>query len=229
MKSPVDKAEPARRKAELAATTNLQFVDFGCGSGHSINFADSIVPGNGFGIDIAEAAVETCRAKGFAAELGDVLDFDQRSIALATFGVNLLQELPGRTAFERALSNMVRAARNFTVVQHGYFDADPELALQGQHIEANFTKKIQFKPTIADYVHFAQRQRTSLNLSGMAIFTSGKAEVSALTLGTPAETDLLAGVPRTMRVVFGRKDVSRFRAALEKVGSGKGVFVWEQD
>lgn len=210
---------------------NLRFIDFGCGTGRSSEFASSIVAGRGFGIDISGDAVDACRAKGLAAERGDLLEFEQRSVAVSTFAINVVQELPGRAAFERGLANMIRAARNFALVQHSFFDADPQLALRGQQIEANFDKKVQYKPTAADYVAFSQRHQDALNLSGVALFGTGRAEVAAMALDAAAfgaEGDEKPVVHRSLRVVFGRKDVARFRAALEATSTGSAVFVWER-
>lgn len=211
---------------------DLKFIDFGCGSGRSSEFASSVVAGQGFGIDISDDAIDACRARGFAAERGGLLRFEQRSVAVATFAINVVQELPGRAAFEHGLANMVRAARNFVVVQHPYFDDDSRLALCSQQVEGNFDKKIQYKPTAADYVAFVQRYQDALNLSGIAIFGTGRAEVGAMALDAAAfrmeYEEQRATVHRSMRVVFGRKDVGRFRAALESTSSGDALFIWEK-
>ena len=210
---------------------DLRFIDFGCGSGRSSEFASSVVAGKGFGIDISNDAIDTCRANGFAAERGDLLKFEQKSVAIASFAINVMQELPGRAAFERGLTNILRAARNFAVVQHPYFDEDSRLALCSQQVEANFDKKIQYKPTTADYVTFVQRHREALNLSGVAIFGTGRAEVDAIRLAAAAfsmEYEGRAAVHRSLRVIFGRKDVVRFRTALESAASGDALFIWER-
>lgn len=210
---------------------NLQFIDFGCGTGRSSEFASSVVGGQGFGIDVSDDAVDACRAKGIAAERGDLLKFEQRSVAVATFAIDVLQELPGRAAFEQGLANMVQAARNFAVAQHSYFDADARLALCGRRVEANFGKRVQYKPTSADYIAFMQRHQDALNLSGIGIFGTGRAEVGAMTLGPVGnmmEDAEEEAVHRSLRVVFGRKDVARFRAALESATSGTALFVWEK-
>ena len=210
---------------------DLQFIDFGCGNGRSSEFASSVVAGRGFGIDISDDAVDVCRAKGLSAERGDLLKFEQRSVAVATFAIDVVQELPGRTAFEQGLANMIRAARNFAMVQHSYFDADPRLALQGQQVEANFGKKVQYKPTAADYIAFAQRHLDALNLSGIGIFGVGRAEVGPMALDGShqgVDEDEGATVHRSLRVILGRKDVARFRAGLESASSGRALFVWER-
>jgi SAM-dependent methyltransferase len=213
---------------------NLQYIDFGCGNGHSTQFVTSLVQGRGLGIDVSEQAVEACLARNLEAEVGDLLEFNLRSVATATFAIDIIPELPGRQAFERALVNMVRAARNFAFVQHSYFDADPSLALEGLQIEANHHKRVQYKPTVADYIAFARRHRDPLQISGLGIFAIGQAVPTPLTLDTALPPpvpvgDEAAAMPRSLRVILGRRDAGRFRAALEKGGSGKVVFIWERN
>jgi len=219
------------KRTESVTPVSLEFVDFGCGNGRSLEFASSVVAGPGFGLDISDDAVAACRAKGFAAERGNLLDFEQRNVAAAAFAINVVQELPGRTAFERGLTNMIQAARNFVLVQHTYFDADPKLALAGRKIEANFHKKIQYKPMVADYISFVERYKDALRISGIGIFGSGQADVSPMALNSTlfgVEADEETPVYRSLRVIFGRKDAARFRAALEKTGAGTALFVWER-
>ena len=47
-------------------------------------------------------------------------------------------------------------------------------------------------------------------------------------VGDMMEDDEEGTVHRSLRVVFGRKDVARFRAALESATSGTALFVWEK-
>lgn len=214
----------------------LRFVDFGCGTGGSFAFAESVEPagkagGIGIGIDLAADSVDTCNAKGIYAEVGDIVDFDARNIAAASFAVDVLPELPGRAACEKALVNVVRAARNYSLIQHAYFDVDGEMATRGLMLPGNDSKRIQYKPTLADYLNFTRRHFEALNITGLAVFGLGTASAAAVELpglpvaaGSPEETRPY----RSLRVVFGRREVNRFRAALEKAAAGKVLFIWER-
>jgi len=211
---------------------DIDFIDFGCGDGGSVSFASSVVRGQGIAIDISEDAVLACSAKGILATQGDILAFDKKNVSLATFAIDVLPEMPGRVAFERALANVVAAARNFAVLQHSYFDADVELAARGYRVDGNFGKKVLYKPTIADYLNFAERHHEALSISGVGILASGSAPVSPRTAVHQPEAD--AGtktapeVRRWLRVIIGRKETSRFRDAIKRAGSGDMLFMWER-
>jgi trans-aconitate methyltransferase len=211
---------------------DLDFLDFGCGAGRSMEYASSIFDGHGLGIDIAPKAVDACRAKNYAVEQGDMLTFEQRNVATASFAINVMQELPGHNAFERAMMNIIRASRNFTMVQHNYFDEDTALGLAGYQVEGNVGKKISCKPTSADYISFVSRYQDTLNLVGMAIFTFGHVAAKPLNMSRLIFPELAEGanvVHQSVRVVLARKNVARFRDALKKVGTGKALFIWEGD
>lgn len=222
------------KEANVTATfkQQLQFIDFGCGIGGSFSFAASVQPGEGLGVDASSEVVEICKAKGIPAEVGNLLDFDGRNLAVATFALDVLPELQGRSAFEKALTNLVRAARNYSVVQHSYFDADGELATRGAALLANDHKKIQYKPNIADYLNFARRNISALNLVGLGIFGLGSVAAEPINLERPAvgdeRSEALATTFRSLRVIFGRRDVGRFRSALQKAAAGKSLFIWEK-
>lgn len=207
---------------------NLSFIDFGAGTGKSFGFASASAPGNGLAIDIQESAVAACREKDIPAEVGDLLTFEGRSVSQATFAINVLQELPGRAAFRQAMINLLRAASSFVVIQHNYFDADGELARQGLFLKGNFDKKYLFKPTVGDYVEFLNSHQAALNISGMAIFAAGAVAPEAHGLGSaPGAAEGVKAQPRTLRVVFGRKNVNRFRPAVVRMHYGNRIFMWE--
>lgn len=206
----------------------LEFVDFGCGRGGSFDFAASCAPGPGLAIDKSEDAVSQCREQGINAEQHDVVEFSQRNLAPASFAINLMQELPGQLAFRQGLVNIVRAATQYSVVQHPYYDRDAALALKGLQISDHFDKKTLFKPTVADYVNFVLSYRESLALVGLAIYTSGQVALSPTEFGPSAgEGTKETHAPKTLRVILGRKSISRFRRALFRAESGKQLLLWE--
>ncbi|WP_149535746.1 class I SAM-dependent methyltransferase [Siccirubricoccus phaeus] len=221
------------KEINVAATLErqLQFIDFGCGSGGSFSFAASLQPGEGLGIDTSSQMVETCKAKGISAQVGNLLEFEGRNVAVATFALDLLPELQGRLAFEKALTNLVRAARNYSVIQHSYFDADAELAVRGAALASNDHKRIQYKPNISDYLNFARRNGKALSLVGLGIFGLGSAAAEPINLESSAVgndgSEALANTFRSLRVIFGRRDVGRFRSALQKAAAGKSLYIWE--
>lgn len=207
---------------------NLSFIDFGAGTGKSFGFATSCSPGNGLALDVQESAVAACREKNIPAEVADILTFDHRSVAQATFAISVFQELSGRNAFRTALINMLRAANSFTVVQHNYYDADSELARKGLYLPGNFDKRTVFKPTLADYVDFLNTHKQALAISGMAVFAHGTVTPEAYDLEGSFHSEApLEDHPRSLRVVFGRKQVNRFRPGMVRAQKGDVIFLWE--
>ncbi|MFG1429348.1 hypothetical protein [Roseixanthobacter glucoisosaccharinicivorans] len=207
----------------------FEFIDFGCGNGGSYNFAASCVQGSGFAIDKSEEAVVKCQTLGIQAERHDVLSFQQRNVASGSFAINLLQEMPGFPDFRAALVNIIRASTHFSLIQHPYYDKDTQLALKGIYIPEHFDKKILLKPTISDYLSFFFLHREALTLSGIGIFVQGQTETTNLpgVLDPRSNSDVEKTTPKTLRVIIGRKDLSRFRRALYQVEAGKPAYLWE--
>ncbi|MCC7275262.1 MAG: methyltransferase domain-containing protein [Alphaproteobacteria bacterium] len=218
------------RKPVSMSSMPLEVIDFGCGSGRSLAFAATLQPGRCMGVDRAEAAVETCRARGYEAEIADILDFSERNIATASFLIDVAPTLGGRDEFEAGLVNVIRAARNYAIIQHPCFDEDAQLIREGWYIEASFAKSLRFKPTTADYALFVQRNWSGLSLSGLAVFGFGKAD--AVPLGQAAGEHPMGGGPdvhRSLRVIIGRKDKTRFEAAVKRAATGRLLYLWDRE
>ena len=213
----------------------IEFIDFGCGSGLSLPYARKLAGGDGFGIDISSQAVSECWAAGLPAEIGDLLSYSGKNTATVTTAINLLPEIGNKDDFEQAVSRMIIAARNYAVIQHEYFDADSALALAGLCVIAHFSKKIRYKPVIADYLVLLGRIAASHSISGVAIFGLSEARLAPLLPDgflprAEGAADAPAGIAtyRSIRVVIGRKEVSRFRVALRKTRAGQELFLWER-
>ena len=215
---------------------NLDFLDFGCGGGKSFAFARKLIGGEGLGIDISEEAVASCWEAGYPAERGDVLNYTGRNVATAVTAIDLLPELGDRGDFEAAVSRIILAARNYILIQHDYFDADSSLARQGLYAPSHFGKRVRFKPTLGDYITLLGRLAASHAISGFALYGVGEARVEPLPLAAAlleggTQADPLQSPSRSyrnLRVVIGRKEVGRFRAAVRRCQVGEGLFVWER-
>jgi hypothetical protein len=195
-------------------------------------YLQKLIGGEGLGIDISEQAVAECWEAGFPAEVGDLLGYGERNVAPAVTAFDLLPEIGDRWDFEQAVSRLIVAARNYVLIQHHFFDADSSMALQGQYAPAHFSKRIRFKPTMADYIALVSRLATSHALSGIAIFGVGEARIAPLTFDPagpgPSELPSVPGAYRNLRVIIGRKEVARFRAALRRTRAGEMLFLWER-
>jgi len=220
---------------EAASISSVDFIDFGCGAGTSLTYVRKAAGGSGFGVDISEQLVSECLAAGIPAEVGNLLFYSGKNTATVTSAINLLPEIGNRNEFEQAVSRLTLAARNYVIIQHDYFDADSALALAGLYAPANFNKKILYKPVIADYLTFVGRFAASHSISGVAIFGIAEARLAPVLpggsrppMGAPVEAPAGIAAYRTIRVVIGRKEVSRFRAGLSKTRSGQELFLWER-
>lgn len=207
----------------------FQFIDFGAGKGGSFDFATSCVSGTGLAIDKSEDAVNECRKLGIAAEQHDVLEFTSRNLVQATFAISLMQELSGPQAFRQALVNIIRAATHFTVIQHPYYDRDAELAARGLLINEHFDKRTLFRPTLADYLSFVSQYGEGLAIAGIAAYTSGKITAEPANFASAPDEIENELVPKTLRIVIGRKSVARFRRAQFRAEVGKPIFVLENE
>ena len=223
------KGDPFASPASLDLSLDkLDYIDFGCGTGRSTKFVGSILDGRCVGIDRSQQAVATSNAKGYEALHGDILDISSKNAATGGFCIDVMHDIP-RLEFAKAMNNMVRSVRNFLFVQQPFFDRDTDSALDGYEINGSFAKGLVSKPMIGDYLDFASKNLDALNICGISIFAFGVAAQTPMNFG-----DLRGGhpdrdpVPRTLRVLIGRKDLSRFRAALKKMAYGESLFIWER-
>ncbi|MES2711635.1 MAG: class I SAM-dependent methyltransferase [Pseudomonadota bacterium] len=223
-------AHTAADSAPNFAGSDPLFIDFGCGTGNSIRFAEGIMGGAGVGLDISADRVAQAAERGYEVAVGDLLAFTGRSVATASFAIDLFPEFETRRAWETALVTMLRAARDFVFIQHLCFDSAEALLARGQTSAAHAAKSVALRPRAVDYLHFVQQHRAGLNIVGFAAFGIGEAN------GTPSAFEGITGslldsaMPafRSARIIIARKQVSRFRAALQRAGSGQLLLYWEQ-
>lgn len=222
--------DPAASPAPLFAGSDPLFIDFGCGTGNSIRFAEGIMGGPGVGLDISADRVAQAGERGYEVAVGDVLTFAGHSVATASFAIDLFPEFETRRGWESALVTMLRAARDFVFIQHLCFDSAEALLARGQTSAAHAAKSVQLRPRAVDYLHFVQQHRAGLNIVGFAAFGIGEATgtPSAFEGITGTLLDSAAPAYRSVRVIIARKQVSRFRAALQRAGSGQLLLYWEQ-
>lgn len=216
-------APPAFRMAQP------HFIDFGCGVGNSMRFAEDLMGGPGVGLEIAPAQAAEAQARGREVAVGDMLRFTTRSVAQASFAIDVLPELQTRREFEAALIVLLRAARDFALVQHLCFDSAEALLARGETTPAFTERNARMRPRAVDYLHFVQQHRSALNLVGLAAFGIGAVRATPSPLANVTGALLLPELPayRSIRVIIGRKEPQRFRAALDRAAAGKVLLFWE--
>lgn len=110
------------------------FVDFGCGTGGSMEFAVNKPGGTrGVGIDTDPRKVAASQERGFAAFQADATALDPKQLGTVRFAVmaNFLERLPNMDAAEKCIRTAVAAADEFVLIRQPFFDADEYLKALG--------------------------------------------------------------------------------------------------
>jgi hypothetical protein len=113
---------------------DYDYVDFGCSSGGSMQFArERLGGGKGVGLDIDPKKVAASRAAGFDAHVADVAKLDPRTMGRTRFAVmaHFLEHLPNVELAAKCIESAVRVADEFVFIRQPYFDADEYLAALG--------------------------------------------------------------------------------------------------
>jgi len=117
----------------LIRTADIDFIDFGCSEGGSIDHAQRILEGKtGIGIDIQARNVETARKNGYHAFQGDLTEIKQikdkvRFVLMSHF----LEHLPGVQMAKKCIISSLSLAREFIFIQQPFFDSDGYLFDKG--------------------------------------------------------------------------------------------------
>jgi hypothetical protein len=208
------------------------FIDFGCGAGASLRLGEALcrAPGGGVGLDISAEQVAAADRAGYDVAQGDLLEFEGRDVATMSLCVDVLPELENRAAFEKASVNLVRAARDYTLIQHTHFDGGEALLARGLVAPAHSAKAVRMRPRAIDYLHFVMQYASRLDIVGFAAFGFGEAKTTPAPL-TGLSGSLLshgAHVPphRSIRVLIARKAPGRFTFALDRAGTGEVLMMW---
>lgn len=221
---------PSEDLRQLCHEFSASYVDFGCGRGGSMRFADSLMGGAGIGVEKSADKVEHARRAGHQVVHGDVLDLTARGVAVASVSIDLVPELSGPKEFETLITNMIRCARDFALVQHLSFDGAETLFARGLTGAEYADKSIRFRPRIGDYLLVVDRLASKLDISGLGIFGIGTpktvpSQMPALGGTMLAEMEALP-LYRSIRVVIGRKTTRRFEDALRRSATGTPLVTW---
>ncbi|MDP8904246.1 MAG: class I SAM-dependent methyltransferase [Chloroflexota bacterium] len=107
----------------------IDFLDFGCSHGASLDYARATFGGHrGLGVDLSPQKVENARAAGHDAVVADVtaLQLGDNSVDFVTM-IHFLEHLPSFDAALRAIGSAIRVARDFVYIRHPWFDSDAHL------------------------------------------------------------------------------------------------------
>jgi hypothetical protein len=140
-----------------------------------------------------------------------------------------MPELDGRRSFDLACANMVRAASDYTVIQHLCFDSAEALLARGLTILGHTDKSVRFRPRAMDYVHFLQQYGVRLDIVGLG-YGEPKTTPAAPTgiFSSLLARSAVQPLYRTLRVVFGGKNINRFQSAVRRARVGEMLLLREQ-
>jgi hypothetical protein len=116
------------------ALDDYDFVDFGCSSGGSIQFAQHKLGGaRGLGLDISQAKVDAARQVGYDARVTDVTGLSAEQLGTVRFVTMLhfLEHLGSVDLAGDCIRSACRIADEFVFIRQPFFDADSYLAALG--------------------------------------------------------------------------------------------------
>jgi hypothetical protein len=114
-----------------ATFDGYDFVDFGCSSGGSMQFAKHKLGGSrGVGLDIDQNKVDASRRAGFDAHVADVTAIDANSTGTVRFVtmMHFLEHLYTLEMAEKCIRSACSIADEFVFIRQPFFDADDYLA-----------------------------------------------------------------------------------------------------
>lgn len=106
--------------------TEYDFIDFGCSSGGSMKFAQTVLGGKkGVGVDIDPKKVEETKKNGYNAFLADAttLHVYKNAVSFVIMS-HFLEHLPGIDLAFNCIKSATIVAKDYIYIQQPYFDAD---------------------------------------------------------------------------------------------------------
>ena len=119
------------------AFRDFDFVDFGCSTGGSMEFARGRLGGvRGLGLEMDPAKVAACRKAGFEAHEIDVSTLDPRRTGTVRFSVlsHFLEHLPSLKLAGKCIESAIAVSDEFVLIRQPYFDADYYLKALGLNL-----------------------------------------------------------------------------------------------
>lgn len=111
---------------KLIDNEDIDFIDFGCSEGGSIDHAQRILDGKtGVGIDLQMRNIKTARENGYFAFQGDLTEIKPiknkvRFVLMSHF----LEHLPNVKMAKKCIISGLSLAQEFIFIQQPFFDAD---------------------------------------------------------------------------------------------------------
>jgi hypothetical protein len=126
--------EEAKAKgiANVVKEHDVQFFDFGCSNGGSIESVRTYFfnGSKGMGFDISAAKLETAKQNHLVSDF-DILDLPEEPLVNFTILFHILEHLDTQRAVERFLQKACAVSKDFVFLKQPFFDADPSLMAHG--------------------------------------------------------------------------------------------------
>lgn len=117
---------------EFIAKHGIDYIDFGCSKGGSLEFAQKRFGGRkGLGIDVDSAKVERTRHAGFAAVTYDINDIPDKKMVKFVVMSHFLEHIPNHRDVKNYIRKACAISNDFVYIQQPFFDADSHLFTQG--------------------------------------------------------------------------------------------------
>lgn len=116
----------------LLTTHNIDFLDFGCSIGGSIEFGKRRLGGQcGLGIDIDENKVARSKDAGFQALQYEIMDIPDERLVRFVVMSHFLEHIPSLVDVKRFIRKACNISTDFVYIQQPFFDADSYLFNRG--------------------------------------------------------------------------------------------------
>jgi hypothetical protein len=116
----------------LIEAGGIDYIDFGCSKGGSLEFAKKQFSGHqGMGIDIDQSKIEKTRAAGYAAVNYNINDIPDEKLVRFVVMSHFLEHVPSHLEVKAFIRKACTISKEFVYIQQPYFDADTYLFTKG--------------------------------------------------------------------------------------------------
>ncbi|EKF6289099.1 class I SAM-dependent methyltransferase [Vibrio cholerae] len=120
------------RIESLIKKHSVDFLDFGCSSGGSIEFAEKRFGGfKGLGIDISQKKVEKATSNGYLAINYNLNQLPHKELVSFCILSHFLEHIPQREQVKKFIESAIRISKDFVYIQQPFFDVDGYLFEKG--------------------------------------------------------------------------------------------------
>ena len=118
-------------RLEDVEVSDYDFLDFGAGTGGSLQFCSRRFGGRGLGVDTDPRKVEAAQLAGHAVVLGDLTALPRRPLVRYVSMCDFLEHLPDHDLVQEMLSVAAAVATDFIFIRHPSFEDEAYLRALG--------------------------------------------------------------------------------------------------